>query len=206
MGSRWCARCQRDAVLIRPPICPICGVTSSQDIVCHTCRIHPPEYSALRSWGVFTGPLQKALHRLKYRRDIALGESLAKNMLSCLQEQSWHLDVVVPVPLGIARLAERGYNQAALLAMPIALASRLRYSTKALQRVRETRSQVGLSLEERWVNVENSFAANPVLIEGKIVLVVDDVATSGATLNACASALRCAGAAQVFALTLARAL
>lgn len=205
-GSRWCASCQRDTVLIRPPICPICGRISKQDDICRSCHLRQPEYSALRSWGVFTGSLQKALHRLKYHRDIALGEVLARNMVTCLLEQHWLLDLVVPVPLGVARLAERGYNQAALLAKPIALACRLHYSTKALQRIRETRTQVGLSHEERWVNVENSFAADPFLSEGKKVLVVDDVATSGATLNACAAALRSAGAAQVFALTLARAL
>jgi ComF family protein len=143
---------------------------------------------------------------LKYYRDIALGEVLARNMVTCLLEQHWLLDLVVPVPLGVARLAERGYNQAALLAKPIALACHLHYSTKTLHRIRETRSQVGLSLEERWVNVKNSFSADPFLLEGKNVLVVDDVATSGATLNACAAALRSAGVAQVFALTLARAL
>ena len=184
----------------RPPICPICGGITKQDDVCNTCRLRQPEYSALRSWGVFNGSLQKAVHRLKYYRDIALGEVLARNMVTCLLEQHWLLDLVVPVPLGVARLAERGYNQAALLAKPIALACHLRYSTKTLHRIRETRSQVGLSLEERRVNVKNSFAAEPFLSEGKNVLVIDDVATSGATVNACAAALRSAGAAQVFAV------
>ncbi len=132
-GSRWCASCQRDTVLIRPPFCPICGAISVERGGCRTCRRHPPEFSALRSWGVFTGPLQNALHRLKYHRDIALGEVLSRNMVDCLLEQQWSLDLVVPVPLGVARLAERGYNQAALLAKPVALACGLGYSTKLLQ-------------------------------------------------------------------------
>lgn len=127
-------------------------------------------------------------------------------MIICLSGLHWPVDLVVPVPLGVARQAERGYNQAALLARPVALANQVAYSTKALWRTRETRSQVGLSLEQRWENVADSFSADPEKAKGKTVLVVDDVATSGATLDACAAALHSAGANQIFALTLARAL
>ena len=205
-GSRWCTNCQRDVILVEPPICPICGRKTHHDEICHACRLHKPEYTSLRSWGVFTGPLQSAVHRLKYHRDVALGEALAGNMIICLSGFHWPVDLVVPVPLGVARQAERGYNQAALLARPVALANHLAYSTKALWRTRETRSQVGLSLEQRWENVADSFSADPEKVKGKTVLVVDDVATSGATLDACAAALHSASANQIFALTLARAL
>jgi ComF family protein len=142
---------------------------------------------------------------LKYYGDLGLGEILARPLIHCLEEMNWAVDLVVPVPLSKARLAERGYNQAALLARPLALGSGLGYGPKALLRNRETRSQVGLSGERRRENVTGAFFAHAPQVAGKVVLIVDDVATSGATLNACAEALRAGGAADVFAITLARA-
>jgi competence protein ComFC len=148
--------------------------------------------------------LRNAIHRLKYRRDIALGESLSHHLFTCLAKAEWKLDLVVPVPLGVARLAERGYNQASLLARPLAQRVGLYYRTDALRKMRDTPSQVGLTFDERQVNVAGSFEATPKYIVGKTVLVVDDVSTSGATLNACAEALLSSGAAAVYAITLAR--
>lgn len=164
-----------------------------------------PQYQALRSWGVFEGPLRNALHRLKYRRDVALGEALAHHLIEMLEGLEWAIDLVVPVPLGLARQAERGYNQAALLAKPLALGCNLDYNPGSLLKVRNTPSQVGLSFDQRWVNVAGSFEAIPKQVAGKNLLVVDDVVTSGATLDACAVALLAAGASQVYAMTLARA-
>ena len=152
---------------MEPPICPVCGRKTLGDETCNACRKRRPEYNALRSWGVFAGPLQNAVHRLKYHRDIALGEALAANMIACLSSQHWQIDLVTPVPLGVVRQAERGYNQAALLAKPVALACHLAYEPKALHRLRETRSQVGLTLEQRWENVAGSFSADPDVVKGK---------------------------------------
>jgi ComF family protein len=164
-----------------------------------------PAYAALRSWAVFEGPLRNALHRLKYRGDVALGEILARQLLEKLKGLDWVVDLVAPVPLGIARQKQRGYNQSTLLALPLALGCGIAYRPQALAKVRETPSQVGLSSEERFQNVEGAFQANARIVSGKRVLVVDDVTTSGATLNACANALKEAGASKVYALTLARA-
>ena len=186
-------------------MCVRCGQTVSGDGLCWECRRTPPHYTALRSWAIFEGPLRNAMHRLKYRRDIALGEMLSRHLIRSLSELDWHIDLVVPVPLGVARQAERGYNQSALLARPIALGYHLAYQPRALRKTRDTPTQVGLSLEQRWTNVAGSFAADPNYVSAKSVLLVDDVATSGATLNACADALFSSGAVQVYALTLARA-
>jgi ComF family protein len=142
---------------------------------------------------------------LKYQGDLSLGEFLARPLLHCLEEVNWAVDLVVPVPLSAARLAERGYNQAALLARPLALGSGLSFRPQALLRCRETRSQVGLSGKQRRENVAGAFLGNPQIVLGKKTLIVDDVTTSGATLEACAQALRTAGALEVVALTLARA-
>jgi len=150
--------------------------------------------------------LRSALHRLKYNRDVALGEILARPMIDCLSQTTWKVDLVVPVPISLSRRAERGYNQAALLARPISLRFGMKYRPQALIKSRETRSQVGLSVEERQANVHGAFVAKNRIVEGKNILVVDDVTTSGATLNACGQALQMAGAKEVYCLTLARAL
>jgi ComF family protein len=174
--------------------------------VCARCRAAPPRYNALRSWAAFAGPLRKALHRLKYSRDVSLGEVLARPLISSLTETGWEIHLVTPVPLSPERLAQRGYNQAALLARPLALALGLDYRPSALQKVRETPSQVGLTYEQRRENVEGAFAASSVLVKDRNVLVVDDVTTSGATLDSCARVLLSGGARQVFGLTLTRAI
>lgn len=170
-----------------------------------TCRKHPPGYTAMRSWAAFSGPLRQAVHRLKYRGDIALGEKLSRALIEMVHSLDWKIDLVMPVPSDLARQTRRGYNQAAFLARPLALACNLPYHSRALVKTRSTPSQVGLTISERRVNVADAFYADPDLVRGRRVLVVDDVTTSGATLDACAVALRNAGALQVYCLTLARA-
>lgn len=160
----------------------------------------------LRSWAVLEDPLQEALHKLKYRRDIGLGDALAGQIAEFVRAQEWPVEIVVPVPLGRKRIAERGYNQVGLIARPLALALKAGFSPGGLVRQRETRSQVGLTKSERLNNVRGAFRARPALVGGKIVLLVDDVATTGSTLSSGAEALLAAGARGVYALTVARAL
>jgi ComF family protein len=145
------------------------------------------------------------MHRLKYQGDLALGEALAQNLVALFRNLAWQVDLVTAVPLGVARRKERGYNQAALLAFPLALACGIPYRAKALQKVRQTRTQVGLNVAQRYQNVEGAFRAERTVVAEKRVLVVDDVTTSGATIRVCSSALLEAGARQVYGLTLARA-
>ncbi len=160
----------------------------------------------MRSWLVFEGPIRLALHKLKYRRNLALGDALARQLAPYVQNQNWPVDMIVPVPLGKKRMQERGYNQVGLVALPLAALCEWEYAPKALSRARETRSQVGLSAVERRENVSGAFCSNSTRVSGKIVLLMDDVATTGATLSACSEALFEAGARDVYALTLARAL
>jgi competence protein ComFC len=205
-GDRWCADCRSKVQLIEPPICSRCGQPIQSGAICANCKRSSPNFVALRSWAAFEGPVRKALHQLKYRKNIALGERLAEPLCALFEAQGWSIGIVVPVPLGIARLKERGYNQAALIAHPFTLASGLQYAPKALLRTRETHSQVGLSIAERKVNVNGAFKARREIVSEKNVLLIDDVATSSATLDACAAALCVDGADQVYCLTLARAL
>lgn len=204
-GARWCQDCHRAVSRLLPPLCERCGQSLREDGWCETCLSTPPHFTAARSWAVFEGPVRQALHRLKYRRDLSLGEMLARPLIGLMDELGWPVDLVVPVPLGLARLRERGYNQATLLARPLALGCGYTFRPQALSRVRETCSQVGLSIAQRRENVSGAFQARTRWVSGRNVLVVDDVATSSATLDACASALLAGGAARVYGLTLARA-
>ena len=104
--------------------------------------------------------------------------------------RGWEADLVTPVPLSPDRQAERGYNQSALLARPIALKQGWRYLPVCLTRNRNTKSQVSLSIEERKQNVADAFSAVPELVAGKVILLVDDVTTTGSTLNECVRALK----------------
>lgn len=188
-----------------PPICEKCGVRLTGGRECTRCRQNPPRIQAIRSWAVFGGPVRNAIHGLKYQRQVGLGWVLSAGMAEVAEENDWPIDLVTPVPLGVARQKERGYNQASLLALPLAFRRKWQYAPKALIRSRETRSQVDLNREERRLNVKGAFTARGSIVAGKCVLVVDDVTTSGATLDACGEALYQAGAKAVYGLTLAQA-
>jgi len=134
-----------------------------------------------------------------------LGEALASELIDLLESLNWKVEMVIPVPLGKHRHNERGYNQAATLALPLAYAKGLAYKPSALERRQETASQVNLTKEQRAKNVQGAFWADATLVAGKNILVVDDVTTTGATMDACAQALINAGAICVYGITLARA-
>ncbi len=142
---------------------------------------------------------------MKYRGNLALGDALAVHLLEVIQRDRFEVEMVVPVPLARQRQRERGYNQAALLARPLAAALGLPYRPASLVRVRETPSQVGRSLEARRENVADAFSAREDQTAGRGVLVVDDVLTTGATLDAAAKALKQAGAEMVSAVVVSRA-
>ena len=204
-GIRWCLDCSQRVQRLMPPFCPSCGAETSEEAPCTTCEKISYHYSAVRSVCYYDGPIRQAILGLKYKGDMGLGEALASDLINLFCSLRWNVDVILPVPIGMTRQAERGYNQAALLAVPLALATETHYESKALRKVRLTRSQVGLSREERVQNVAGAFHADSKIVANQRILVVDDVMTTGATLDACAVALKNAGAGEVYCLTLARA-
>ena len=145
------------------------------------------------------------MHKLKYRRDLSLGDAIAASMIPFVRSLNWDIDLVTSIPLGRQRIKERGYNQVEMIARPLALGLEMNYSANALERRKETRTQVGLSRTERRVNVEDVFWADA-KVRGKSILVMDDVSTTGATLSSAARTFYNAGAKNVYALTVARAL
>lgn len=205
LGVHWCNDCRRGTKEIQPPVCEICGQPMGISGVCGRCASTTPRFNKLRSWALYKGPVREAILHLKYRHNISLGIVLSEPLFELIENLKWDVDLVVPVPLGVARLSERGYNQAILIAKPLALRTGLRYNSKGLTRVRETRSQVGLSFDQRRTNVHKAFRGNRDLIANHNILIVDDVATSSATMDACGAALFEAGAEKVYGVTLARA-
>ncbi len=154
--------------------------------------------------GVHQGELQRLVQALKYEDARALAQPLGKRMALRVSQEQLAIDGVAAVPLHAQRLRERGYNQSKLLAAQVAeLLGKPDYSNY-IRRDRNTRSQVGLSRKERLTNVEGAFFAAPVFI-GKRILLVDDVFTTGATLQACAQTLVTGGATTVYAVTVTAA-
>jgi len=198
--------CQNRVPHIQKPFCERCGIPTTSADICHECKTVPPPYQMMRSWAVFDSPVQNALHTLKYRGNVSMGDVLAVQMKKFVISLDWHVDVIAPVPLGKKRLKERGYNQAGMVARALAYEIGLEYAPQALWKSRETRSQVGLSLSQRWENVREAYQADPESVKRKSILLIDDVATTGSTIQACSNALLSGGAREVYAVTIARAL
>lgn len=165
----------------------------------------PPVFTALRSWGFYEGALREAIHKLKYNNDLGVSEELARPLSALLNESGWHVDLISPVPLSRKRLRTRGYNQSSMLARWVSFTNRIPFKPGVMVRSKDTISQVGLSGEERRNNVLGAFESDPAVAAGKSILVIDDVTTTGATMQACAIALIKGGASHVYGLTLARA-
>lgn len=206
LGARWCDQCQQKLTPIPPPLCEVCGRPESTTGTCKQCLATRPAYYALRSCVVYTEPARPALISLKYLHNIGLGEALAWNVASHLAGLGWQADLILPVPLSKQRLLERGYNQVDLIAHPLARLAGWEYQPAALQRTRHTSSQVGLNQGDRRKNVQGAFQAESRLVAGKTILLVDDVTTTGATLDSASLALMQAGAQRVYALTFAKAM
>ena len=160
----------------------------------------------MRSWAVFDSPIQNGLHTMKYKGNLPLGEALAFQMVEFVKSLHWKIDLLIPVPLGKKRLQERGYNQVALVAQPLAYRTGMHYLPQALWKARETQSQVGLNASQRQKNVLGAYQADARSVAQKSVLLVDDVSTTGSTITACTNALLSAGAREVYGITIARAL
>lgn len=202
-GTWMCDACLADCRRIDPSTaCRRCGKPSAAGSPgCSRCANWLPELVAVCSVFAFAGPIRDAVHRLKYQREFARAEWCAIWLIDDFNRLSWPVDLIVPVPLHAARERERGYNQAEKLARDLSHGVGVPVSN-ALVRRRFTRPQVGLGAAERVENVNLAFAARGAL-EGQSVLLIDDVLTTGATLNDCARACSAAGAKLVWGLTLA---
>jgi ComF family protein len=171
--------------------------------LCAVCRAHLVNYDSAYSFGSYEGTLRKLIHLFKYAKVETLATPLSKLLVLALPVEQ-NFDVVAPVPMHWWKKWRRGFNQAELLAAPIARRYGLKLST-CLRRNRAARAQAGLNEAERQLNLKGSFYVKyPEQLANKRVLIVDDVFTTGATLREAARALKVAGASHVAAVTLAR--
>jgi ComF family protein len=202
-----CPECEGEIEWVASPLCTCCGVVfpgrDGGDRLCGDCQADPPPFARARAAALYEGPVAAAVKRLKFGRQMAylpLMQCWLERPLC--RELAAAADMVVPVPLHPRRLRARGFNQAWLLAQAF---PELPLAREVLVRRRHTVPQVQLNPKERRDNVRGAFAvADPALVKGKNVLLVDDLFTTGATARECARVLRRAGARRVEVLTVAR--
>lgn len=205
-----CPDCHRSMARSGPPVCVRCGVTLpgafDARLLCRACRAHPPVFEQARAPWQYQGRIREAIHQFKYRRRWRLGRWLADDMATTAGT-SLPLDdisLILPVPLHWLKRRLKGWNPAEDLAQAVAAALDKPCAPSALRRIRWTATQTRLRGRARFRNVRQAFCARPSLVSRQRVLLIDDVLTSSATAQACASALRQAGADRVFVLTAAR--
>jgi ComF family protein len=209
-----CESCRALVTAPSSPLCTICGLPfggSGEDHLCGRCLSQRPHFAHARACTTYDrlaqqeAPVTRLLHRFKYTPDVTLAPTLGSLLASCSFLPGPH-NVVIPVPLHPQRLRWRGFNQALLLARSLGQHRSVRVEPFALKRTRSTPPQVGLNVRERHRNIAGAFAVrDPDAVRGLSVLLVDDVYTTGATVNECARVLRRAGARRVEVIVLARA-
>jgi ComF family protein len=203
-GAWLCADCLAQVGRPEGPLCVRCGRPFRGSGPCPDCRGQNRALEQVRAPFFFEGSVQKAVHELKYRGRRVLAPPLAEELAACLQRLDWPAAAIVPVPLHHQRERIRGYNQSALLARSLAVQSGRPLLEGSLVRWRDTRPQVGLDGPARQENVRGAFRWESREPPPEHILLLDDVYTTGATMAACAEALRQAGAAEVRGLALAR--
>lgn len=205
VGQELCPRCVAEFRPVGGSVCRICGEPQAILGLCARCVAHPPAYTHVSSAYRFDGEVRKAVHMLKYNGRRGLAAPLAAATSQRIPAP-YETVAVCPVPLYPARQEERGYNQARLLGVELASCwGLICLPEEALRRIRPTDSQVGLDYDERQSNMRCAFSSEPALVGGLTILLVDDVCTTGATMNACAEALLAGGAFSVAGVTVARA-
>jgi ComF family protein len=219
-GAWLCKDCLDDIEVILHPVCSRCGLPADGPViargqspphtalVCGRCQKAPPQLDGLGAYAVHSGPLREAIRHFKYKDVRVLAAPLGKLMAegwAVLPPGDIEIDAIVPVPLHATRERERGYNQATLLARELGYHVGRPVVEDSLVRTRATIPQVGLGARERRANVRHAFQCASASLAGSRALLIDDVYTSGATLEAASAALRNGGVSSVWAYTLARA-
>ena len=205
-GSFLCQSCQAALLRARPPRCPVCWQPQRQGDPCGRCLEERPAFQGARSPYLYQGAARDAVHALKYSYLSALAQPMAQLMARYVEEEeAIEADLVVAVPLYARRQRLRGYNQSALLARELSRLCGLPLAERGLARRRNTPPQArSTDAEARKRNVADAFIADGRWVEGRRVLLIDDVMTTGATVDACARALHEAGAGSVWTLSFAR--
>lgn len=202
-----CDKCTKSLPFIRGKVCVKCGEPIVSDgSYCVHCKNEMPHFKMCRSVFIYRDPIKNLVRSLKYDNKKYLAETLSSFVASEFVNMAIDVDIVVPVPISEHRRKVRGFNQAELLCVVLKDKLHIDVRSDLLVKVKETSSQAYLSKDEREKNLDGAFAVNnKAEVKGKTILVVDDVYTTGTTLNECAQTLLKAGAKEVYCVTLARA-
>jgi ComF family protein len=206
-GDRLCHDCLESIRLIEPPVCTVCGQPfhgpQSTGHTCGQCIKNPPSFDTARSLFQYQGSIRTLIHRIKYNDDGYALRALSSLAMEHVLLDYLRPDMVIPVPLHSKRLRKRGFNQSLRLSRTIF--PHIPLGIDILSRTLNTKPQTGLSMKERHRNVRNAFETASPLPKGVgTILLLDDVYTTGATVRACAKALKRAGAKEVHVFTVAR--
>lgn len=209
--GQFCAACFGKVNVITPPFCVRCGVPfsfqplGSGDLLCISCITRPPHFDRARAAIRYDETARRMIFPLKYADRAETSSNLARLMARSGSDLLKIADLLVPVPLHPGKLRQRRYNQAALLATALARQTSIKLDLQALVRIRATKALEGMDAARRREELKDAIALKPgANVRGKRVLLIDDVLTTGATVDQCALALRNGGAAQVNVLTIAR--
>lgn len=203
-GDSLCASCRSQLPRLEGRLCPWCSRAIGDSGVCQPCKVRPLSVE-IRAPFQFNGAVRQAIYSLKYRNNRALAGPLADLLFDYWRDRHLCGDVLAPVPLHRSRLRHRGYNQSELLARELGQRVGIPVIATALVRTHNTPPQAqSSSAEERWANASGAFLCTGRDLQGKAVVLVDDVCTTGATMNSAARAVLSAGAASVRGLTIAR--
>ena len=200
-GENFCIKCKKNLPFNNGNICKKCGTVLEKSGVCIRCakRLN---FKIARSPFVYDGIIKRLIHSFKYDNAKFLFKPLAKYMANCYKENNMKADVIVAIPLYKARFKKRGYNQAEKLAEEMSKIINLPLIS-ALERIKDTPSQTNLDFKERQRNIEGAFIVKDKSFEGKNVLLIDDVYTSGATMKEASKVLKQNGAKDIYIITLA---
>lgn len=198
----WCAACDHALPILPANLCPGCALPTPTGELCGHCLSHPPLFERTVAAYAYAFPLDRLIQAMKYREQLALAKSFARKLAPHIARLPDH---VIAMPLHPAKLRERGFNQSLLLAAALARTLKLDLLPHACRRVRDTPAQSALPWKERKKNVRDAFCCDMDL-GGKHVALVDDVLTTGASLNALAKAVRARGATEVSCWVVARTL
>jgi ComF family protein len=199
-----CTGCDADLSHYRAPACPVCALPTPGGQVCGACLRRPPAFDRTLAAFSYRFPLDRLLHAFKYSGNLALIEVMAKPLAQLAADHP-KPDLLMPMPLHPGRLKERGFNQSLEIAKPISRWLDVPLTADASRRTRDTPTQAGLKWKERRRNVRGAFACDLDLC-GKKIAVLDDVMTTGATLNEISRVLKSQGAIEVSAWVVARTL
>lgn len=204
----FCEKCAGRLLKAEAPYCERCGRPKEMpDKICKECKDKDMSFVKNRSTFIYDENMRDIIHRFKYGNHPGYGKHLGGIMAANFDRHFQKFDLIIPVPLSKQRHRERGFNQSEILAREIALKKGIALCAANLKRIRDTAAQSGLTAKQRSENLAGAFkASNPSEIDQKTILLVDDIFTTGSTINYCAMELMAAGAHEVYSSTLAIAL